>query len=177
LKPPALAAAQTSGSMNRTAENETEIERKFLVSRLPEPLKPHKSVSIRQGYITVGEAQEIRLRHKEDRYFLTVKEGKGLTRKEVEVELNAPQFARLWPLTQGKRLEKVRHRLVIGDSVLEVDVFRDDLDGLNLVEVEFASTTAAKDFRPPEWFGKEVTLDERYKNKYLALYGRPEEPA
>ncbi len=162
--------------MNRTTENETEIERKFLVIRRPVTLKPHASFPIRQGYISVGMNQEIRLRHREECYFLTVKEGQGLTRKEVEVELEAAQFERLWPLTQGKRVEKVRHLVVHGDHVLELDVYRDDLAGLCLVEVEFGSAAAAKDFQPPDWFGREVTMDERYKNKHLALHGRPEDP-
>ncbi len=163
--------------MNRTAASETEIERKFIVYRLPGTLKPHDSMPIRQGYVAVGDAWEIRLRHIAGRHFLTVKEGKGLARREVEVELDAVQFERLWPLTQGKRLEKVRHRSVHGDSVLEIDVYRGDLEGLCLVEVEFNTTAAAENFQPPEWFGREVTLDERYKNRYLALHGRPEDPA
>ena len=37
-----------------------------------------------------------------------------------------------------------------------------------MVEVEFPDEESAKAFNPPEWFGEEVTFDDRFKNNYLA---------
>ena len=47
------------------------------------------------------------------------------------------------------------------------------LSGLLVAEVEFDSPAAAAGFDPPEWLGREVTDDPRYKNKRLATTGLP----
>src|SRR3712207_4488749 len=47
---------------------------------------------------------------------------------------------------------------------------------LQLVTMEFASEEEAGAFRPPEWFGPEVTADPRYTNQSLALHGLAEAP-
>ncbi len=56
---------------------------------------------------------------------------------------------------------------------LEADVFEGDLAPLCLVEVEFTSEKDAKGYTPRAWFGADVTEDKRYKNKYMAINGRP----
>jgi CYTH domain-containing protein len=47
---------------------------------------------------------------------------------------------------------------------------------LHLGTMEFASEEEAGAFRPPEWFGPEVTADPRYTNRSLALHGLAEAP-
>jgi CYTH domain-containing protein len=56
---------------------------------------------------------------------------------------------------------------------IELDVFEGELEGLVVAEVEFDSDAAADSFEPPEWFGDEVTGDDRYLNETLAIQGRP----
>ena len=48
------------------------------------------------------------------------------------------------------------------------------LAGLWTVEVEFDSAQAAQDFRPPAWFGAEVTDVDGWSNAALARHGRPD---
>jgi adenylate cyclase len=146
-----------------------EIERKFLVKTLP-PLAGLKAVPVRQGYLTsAGDTVEIRVRQMGADLFLTLKSGGTLTRAEYEVAIDRAQFDTLWPATEGRRVEKTRHtgRLASGE-LFELDVFEGAHAGLMLVEVEFPSTAAARDFVPPDWFGADVTSDGRYKNKALA---------
>ena len=45
--------------------------------------------------------------------------------------------------------------------------------GLPDVEVEFGSERDAAAFVPPPWFDREVTDDDRYANRSLAVNGRP----
>jgi CYTH domain-containing protein len=47
---------------------------------------------------------------------------------------------------------------------------------LHLVTMEFASEEEAGAFRPPEWFGPEVTADPRYTNHSIALKGLDQAP-
>ena len=151
----------------------TEIERKFLVARVP-PLDALAAETVRKGYLTGQEdSVEVRLRQIGARHVLTVKSGGGLARSEREVALTETQFDTLWPATEGRRLEKTRHTgRLPGGLTFELDVFAGDLAPLVLVEVEFPTLDAARAFTPPGWFGTDVTADRRYKNRQLA-FGQP----
>lgn len=52
-------------------------------------------------------------------------------------------------------------------------MFRANLDGLVLAEIEFPSREKSEKFEPPNWLGEEVTEDSRYKNQALAQNGAP----
>ena len=158
--------------MNSSAS--TEIEKKYLVTRIPAETERLTGTPIEQGYLAItSDGKEIRLRRKGDRFFQTVKKGSGLVRTEVEIELTEKQFAVLWPMTEGRRVSKHRYEVPIAGHVCELDVFGRSLAGLVLAEVEFASIDESRRFVPPDWFDKDVTEDERYKNKQLAQHGIP----
>ena len=149
-----------------------EIERKFLVSELPD-LGDAGAEEIVQGYLATGPDGAVRLRRKGQALLLTAKRGSGLSRDEVEAELDREAFDRLWPLTAGRRLQKRRHRVPYDGLVVEVDVYEGELEGLVVAEVEFPSEEDARSFQPPEWLGVEVTGDARYLNETLATRGAP----
>jgi len=149
----------------------TEIERKFILAAAPDWLDSAPAEPIEQGYLAVGEGSEVRLRLIGGRPRLTVKSGAGLSREEAEVELTEAQFEALWPLTEGRRLSKVRHRRETGVETIEIDVYGGAHDGLIVAEIEFDSTDASAGFEPPDWLGTEVTGDDRWANASLALSG------
>ena len=69
-----------------------EIERQFLVDRLPQ--LPEEYELLRQGYVAL--LPEIRIRQIGDSHFwLTVKRGAGLVREEWETEVSRQEFASL----------------------------------------------------------------------------------
>ena len=157
-----------------TATSAWEIERKFLIAEAPPGLDRYPAQAIRQGYLALAaDGAEVRLRHKADRFFQTIKQGEGLRRAEVEIELSRPQFEMLWPLTEGRRVEKVRYAIAYEGRTLELDVYQGALAGLMTAEVEFPSLEASATFEPPAWLGVEITEDARYKNKNLAVFGMP----
>lgn len=146
-----------------------EIERKFLVlGPAPEGLACEP---IRQGYITAAtDSAEVRLRQKGHACFLTVKSEGVLVRDEYEIRIGQAEFETLWPVTEGRRVEKTRHRGKLdGGLEFELDIFEGHLAPLMLVEVEFPSEETARAFVPPAWFGEDVTEDKRYRNRALAL--------
>jgi adenylate cyclase len=155
-----------------------EIERKFLPPRLPDDIERHPSAQVEQGYLAIGEdGVEVRIRRSGDRRLLTVKGAGDMRRVEEEIEIDERRFQALWPLTAGRRVEKRRHRIDVGDGlVVELDVYGGALAGLLTAEVEFSSEDAARSFEPPDWLGPEVTADQRYKNRRLAIAGLPEPP-
>jgi len=153
-----------------------EIERKFLLPSPPSDIVNRGGSSISQGYIVITEDAEVRIRKKRDAFFLTVKRGRGEVRLETEIRLSDDQFRELWPMTEGRRIEKTRYEEHRADRMIEIDIYHGELSGLLTAEVEFPDRAASAAFQPPPWFGTEVTEDERYKNKHLALHGRPRDP-
>jgi len=149
-----------------------EIERKFLVDEVPRGLDIGSRDEIEQGYLALGESQ-VRLRRQGDRTLLTAKRGRGMTREEVEVALEPDAFEELWPLTEGRRLEKTRLTSKAGDSTVEIDVYRGRLTGLIVAEVEFDDADSARAFSPLPWFSRELTGDPLYSNQRLAVEGLP----
>jgi len=155
-----------------------EVERKWLIESaeaLPADVLAVPGAQIEQGYLTIGpDGSETRVRRKDGRCTLTVKSGRGLVRNEAEVALTDQQFEVLWPATEGARVEKQR-RAVRGEGglTIEVDVYSGQLAGLVVAEVEFDDPWGAESFVAPYWFGRDVTADDRYKNRSLALRGLP----
>ncbi|WP_020586976.1 CYTH domain-containing protein [Desulfobacter curvatus] len=152
-----------------------EIERKFLLPKMPE-IVLQSTTCIRQGYISKSrDSVEIRLRQKGDAFFMTFKRGQGLIRDEAEIRIDEADFNYLWPLTQGRQVEKQRSKVVLDSGfTAEIDEFSGALAGLFLCEVEFGDQEQAGAFVPPQWFGAEVTEDAQYKNKSLAENGIPD---
>jgi len=96
-----------------------------------------------------------------------------LQRGEAEIEISKDQFEKLWSMTEGKRIEKVRYEIDHSGMKIELDIYSGILKGLSVAEVEFSSIGQANLFVPPSWFGEEVTVDERYKNRNLVIHGMP----
>ncbi|HEY4757536.1 MAG TPA: CYTH domain-containing protein [Chthoniobacterales bacterium] len=146
-----------------------EIERKFLLKRLPPKLRQFRSRAIEQGYLSVkSDGTQIRLRKAGRRHSLTIKLGGGLSRQEIEVDLTRDQFEALWPATAGFRLTKTRYDVPFGKHTVEIDVYRGRNEGLVVAEVEFTDERECRRFQPPDWFAADVSGKSRYSNVRLA---------
>jgi CHAD domain-containing protein/CYTH domain-containing protein len=165
-------ALRVAASAAGRGEPDREIERKYLLKRKPAIGKlPHTVLEVDQGYIP-GErlAERVRRVRSEgsERYYRTVKLGRGVSRVELEEETTAPIFRRLWPLTRGRRVRKLRYRVPQGGFVWEIDRFRDR--SLVLCEVELPTENTHAE--PPPWLRRElvreVTSEDAYANINLA---------
>jgi adenylate cyclase len=155
--------------MKRGTPNSREIERKFLVRSLPMKLKRSRRYLIAQGYLASEPGgRHVRLRKKGQIASLTFKVGRGSHREEREIRLSPKQFAALWPGTAGRRLRKLRHEIPWRNLLIEIDVYRGRHAGLVVAEVEFPDRASCRKFKPPSWFGREVTGEKRYSNVRLA---------
>ena len=155
--------------MRDRTRNNREIERKFLVKQLPEKLKRRRHYPIAQGYLASEPGgRHVRLRKKGKTASLTFKVGRGAHREEREVKLSLKQFAALWPGTAGRRLRKLRYEIPWRNLMIEIDVYRGKHSGLVVAEVEFPDLATCREFKPPRWFGREVTGQKRYSNVRLA---------
>lgn len=152
-----------------------EIERKFLVARLPPDNAPTKCEILRQGYLVIDDKKvsAVRIRQEGDRCTLTAKAevpGLGMiARQEAEIPIAVSDFETLWPLTAGSRVAKTRQYLPLtAQLVATVDSFD---HGLQMVE--FQTIEDADAFQPPDWFGREVTNDPQFTNTWIARHGNP----
>jgi CYTH domain-containing protein len=139
-----------------------------LVPERPRGLEGCRSERIEQGYLAADAESEVRVRRIGTGRVLTAKRGTGRDRLEEEIEISDEQFDALWPATEGRRVTKQRFYLPLDGLTAEVDVYRDQLDGLITAEVEFESPAESESFDPPCWFGDEITADRRYANQALA---------
>ena len=159
--------------MSESCVPDVEIERKYLLSRLPDRARtaPVKVKEIWQGWIP-GEKLQERLRRMKDangeRFYRTVKLGRGIERIEVEEETPADLFEKMWPLTEGRRVQKRRYVIEDGGFTWELDEFTDR--DLFLAEVELPSATTRVDL--PGWLApcvvREVTGEDAFVNVNLA---------
>ncbi len=143
-----------------------EIERQFLLRGIaPSVLDAAERVHIiRQGYLTVT-GPAIRVRQIDDRSVMTVKQGGGLVRQEVEFDIPAEVADQLFEFAGDRVIEKTRYDV----GGWEFDVFAGRYQGLLIGEAELDSPD---DPTPPLPLGvelwREVTEEPGFTNQFLA---------
>lgn len=144
-----------------------EIEKKYLIPKLPENLSEYKFHLIEQGYLCTDPV--VRVRRQDDDYYLTYK-GKGLmSREEYNLPLNKEAYGHLLKKADGNIITKKRYLIPIDRSLtVELDVFEGHFKGLVIAEVEFKSEEEANHFIPLPWFGEDVTFSSKYHNSTLS---------
>ncbi len=160
-----------------TTNNYIEIERKFLLSKLPEiPREKFSKKCIpyyeyRQGYLPGTVIKErVSLQYLENtKYRRAVKIGSGIERYEFNETITEEIFNLIWPLTLGRRLHKERWCLDEGELIWEVDNYLDR--SLSIAEVELPNSDYK--FSIPDWLQpfivKEVTEDPNYEGFYMGI--------
>lgn len=146
-----------------------EIERKFLISKLPEHLESFPCHQIEQGYLCTQPV--VRIRKQDDSYYLTYKSSGMMIREEYNLPLTAPSYEHLRPKADGILITKKRYCIPYRNYTIELDIFEGELAPLILAEVEFSTEEEAVNFIPPEWFIEDVTHSILYHNSYLSEHG------
>lgn len=145
-----------------------EIERKFLVNKLPENLDSYPVRHLEQGYLCT--APVVRIRRDNDKYELTYK-GKGcMIREEHNLPLTKEAYEHLREKIDGRLIVKKRYMIPLEKYTIELDVFEGDLAPLTLAEVEFSSEEEANAFVAPDWFAEDVTFSKLYHNSFLSQF-------
>ncbi len=154
-----------------------EIERKWLLKKLPDHLERYAYREIEQAYLNFSPV--VRVRHDamydptliQEKYELTYKGAGFLMRREDNMPLDQDSYLRLRGKHEGHIIRKRRYMIPLPPYVAELDVFLDDFSGLFLVEVEFPDEKSEREFLPPSWFGEDVSESGKYSNSRLAKEG------
>ena len=144
-----------------------EIERKFLVNKLPKniELSKYSKKEIKQIYLYIDDLSIVRIRkvkeNDKEKYTHTVKAGKvGISNEEYENEISKDEFYKLYN-NRNKNylvLDKTRYIIPYIDNLkIELDIFHRDYEGLIFAEIEFKSEEQANNIKIPEWFGKDIS--------------------
>src|ERR1700736_1551649 len=122
-----------------------EIERKFLIKRLPLEILRSRHFRLAQGYLANEPGgRHVRLRKKGRVASLTFKVGRGSAREEREIRLSPKQFDLLWPATRGRRLRKTRYEIPWKNLKIESTFIAVCNIGLVLREGNFQNTRAVR---------------------------------
>ena len=144
-----------------------EIERKYLIDKIPFSLEGFCCRRIEQGYLCTEPV--VRIRRDDDTYYLTYKSKGLMVREEYNLPLTREAYEHLKTKTDGRIISKLRYMIPLAGSLTaELDLFQDDLAPLMLAEVEFDTVEEAEHFLPPEWFGEDVTSSSEYHNSTLS---------
>jgi len=141
-----------------------ELEKIYLAKYLPEGLARCESAEINDIYIPREDAYpKMSIRQKGDRYEIAKKVRMDVSdssaQEEQTMTLSAKEYAAL-AQTEGKKLRKTRYEYPCGDMIAEIDIFRDSLAGLVIVNVEFDSPEEKESFPMPEFCLADVTQEE-----------------
>lgn len=143
-----------------------EIERKYLIEKLPEDYTKYPYRVLEQGYLCT--APVVRIRKDNDSYELTYKSKGLIAREEYNLPLTQEAYEHLKSKIDGRIIRKKRYLIPYHQYTIELDVFEGELAPLVLAEIEFPSMNDADTFVPPAWFGKDVSLDTAYHNSTLS---------
>jgi CYTH domain-containing protein len=151
-----------------------EIERKYLIDKIPNNVKYDKAYFITQGYIikNIGE-YTYRLRKcvdintEEISYYQTIKSSGTKLRSEHEIELTKLQFDVLWELCEDVTITKYRYEYNRNKFTHFIDYII-DLD-LYFLEVEFDTIEQYDNFKAPSYVSKDVSENKGFSNYSLAL--------
>ena len=144
-----------------------EIERKFLIHKLPDNLNAYPFQLLEQAYLCTDPV--VRVRRSDDIYTLTYKSKGLMSREEYNLPLTAESYEHLKKKADGNIIRKKRFRIPLPDELtIELDLFDSPFEELILAEVEFISKEQALSFLPPDWFGEEVTWSTEYHNSTLS---------
>ncbi len=150
------------------------IQRKFLLLEPPPKIVSVKEMEIEQGYIVRHPLRDLRLRRRDKKHFIALREKKGAAVISKELPITKAKFEALWPFTEGQRIHRKRSLFVMKNLKWKIDRFLGEHAPLQIAEVFFPNITASKAFQKPFFLGEEITHREEYATAEMALHGAPE---
>lgn len=153
-----------------------EIERKYAVNYIPEDLKITDILDIEQAFIYIDAKTVIRVRKIQNQklnrieYIYTVKTKGDMEYDkcsniaqvyEIESHIKEEEYNTLIKNKISNIIRKARIVIPIENNLnVEMDIYKDYLEGLITAEIEFPDEDLANTFEKPEWLGEEIGYKE-----------------
>lgn len=141
-----------------------EIEKTYLAKYIPKSLADCKSKEIIDIYFPKSVAHpKLRVRSSGQSYEITKKEiingNDSSHQTEQTIILTKEEFNELLKI-DSKKVKKIRYYYPYDDRAAEIDVFKNTLEGLVLVDFEFNSLEERDVFKEPDFCLADVTQEE-----------------
>jgi len=156
-----------------TETAEIELELTYLAAKLPDELQGTEPKRLMDVYVPESEVDHarLRLRQKGSKYEITKKvplrDGDASAHTEMTIPLDQNEFTALISVSQ-KRIIKDRYNIEIAGHPAEVDVFREELSGLVLIDFEFSNEEEKAAFTQPSIALSDVTQENFIAGGLLA---------
>ena len=141
-----------------------EFELTYLAKEIPANLGKFPSKEMLDIYLpTDTNHPNLRIRKCGEKLEITkkqpVREDDASHQNEQTIVLNEKEYEEL-NVIKGRRVRKTRFDYEEGETRFEIDIFRDELAGLVLVEVEFDSQKSKESFSMPQFCLADVTQEK-----------------
>ena len=119
-----------------------EIERKYLVKKVPANLSAYSCYKIEQGYLNTHPT--VRIRKENDTYYLTYKNGSGMVHEEYNLPLDKDAYIHLQEKCDGLLIKKKRYHIPLVATknspklTIELDIFSKPLCSHSLYNCELS---------------------------------------
>lgn len=158
-----------------------EIERKFLLKKVPKNLNHYPFHLIEQAYLCTNPV--IRIRKEDDLYYMTIKGSGLMAHDEHNFSITQEAYEHLLKKADGNIISKKRYliplpaeeinssclSLLAGTELtIELDAFAPPFSPLLLAEIEFPTIESANAFKMLPWFSEDVTANSQYHNSTMS---------
>ncbi|OGK54285.1 hypothetical protein A3B56_01665 [Candidatus Roizmanbacteria bacterium RIFCSPLOWO2_01_FULL_45_11] len=142
------------------------ITRKFLVKDIPD-LSHQKAIQNNRFYLFISEGLVIRVQNNGDTYEIERKvDISELIREKHKIEISKEEFEALSNLT-NKNISRDSY-LISEKPRVTLKIYHNNFEGLVRAEVSFDSIEEAQNFKPLDWFNKEITNSPLAKDETLS---------
>jgi CYTH domain-containing protein len=148
-----------------------ELEKTYLARYLPEKLWEYEHKDLLDIYVPESaEHPTLRIRRRGDKYEITkktpVENADASQHVEHTIVLEQAEFAALAQV-KGKKVHKTRYGYSYQNYMAEIDVFKDELAGLVLVDFEFETIEEMEAFKMPDFCLVDVTQEVAFAGGML----------
>ncbi len=164
------------GPSSERPRHATDDVLRFVVEVDERTLPPQRWIQLTQGYLAFSsEGRELRLRRSEDACWLAGKRDIGERTISAEVQIEREVFDALLPFVKGRLLRKRRCLVTIAGREWVIDIFNEGTAcaGLSIAEVTVPRGEEIPAAPPGVRLITDVTRNEAYRNRSLALHGPP----
>jgi len=143
-----------------------EFEKTYLIKTIPFNLENYPHKEFVDHYIPIESGHpKLRLRKRWNIYEITkktlVKEWDCSVQKEQTIDLSILEYNALAELP-NKSIHKTRYYVPYEWFTLEIDLFKDDLDGLILMDIEFPDSQIMNNFSIPDFCLADVSQNPAF---------------
>lgn len=132
-----------------------EIERKFLIRKLPE-LSEIQPIAYERRFLSNNSDKQIRIQRKNDKYELETKTKiNELEYRKTKKEISEKEFLEL-SAKCSKTIIRDSYLISVAPEI-SVKIYHGDYEGLIRAEIEYKNLAEIKTLKLPIWFGREIT--------------------